>query len=273
MIADYLSKDEIAGYVDALRAKVASGELDEHAAKAAKAIGHDPANGRAAILAALPDAGPGDASSGGDHVNAPFFSRDPAVSLMQSSLEVEARRSDLVRESELHRLKRKIVGVIEHIRHDLMPEKFSTHDPEWITRIGEATLERLAQGNHPFNAHPAEYEIARDDARVVLVGDWGSGLKHARAVAALMAEEVKDGLAAGRPVHVIHLGDVYYSGIAEEVRQRVLADGLWPVTTRAVRAGRPVVVAERQPRHVRRRLGLLRDALARRALHQPAVAR
>ena len=237
MIADYLSKDEIAGYVDALRAKVASGDLDEHAAKAAKAIGQDPDNGRAAILAALPDDGPGAASSGGEHVNAPFFSRDPAVSLMQSSLEVEARKRGLVHESGLHRLERKIVGVVEHIRNDLMPEKFSTKDPEWITRIGEATLERLAHGNHAFNKQPAEYEITRDDARIVLVGDWGSGLKHARAVAALMAQEVADGLAEGRPVHVIHLGDVYYSGLDEEVRQRVLADGLWPVTTEQAKAG------------------------------------
>jgi len=236
VIADYLSRNEIVGYVAALRDKVASGELDGHAAAASKAIGQDPDNARAAILAALPADGAGAASSGGEHVNLPFFSRDPAVSLMQSSLEVEARKHDLVHESQMHRLRRRIVGVLEELK-ELVPEKFSTRDPEWITRIGEATLERLAQGNHPFNAQPAEYEITGDDARIVLVGDWGSGLRHARAVSALMAKEVTDALSAGRSVHVIHLGDVYYSGVAEEVRLRVLADGMWPVTKAQAKAG------------------------------------
>jgi len=236
VIADYLSKEEIAGYVDALRERVRSGDLDEHAAKAAEAIGHDPQNARAAILAALPSAGAGPPSSGGEHVSVPFFSRDPAVSLMQTSLELEARKSGIVHEPEHHRLLRHIAGVLEELKEHL-PEKFSTRDPEWVTRIGEATLRRLMRGNHPFNREPAEYEIDRDDARIVLVGDWGSGLQRARDVAALMAQEVEEALAAGRPAHVIHLGDVYYSGVAEEVRERVLADGMWPVTVDQARAG------------------------------------
>jgi hypothetical protein len=236
VIADYLSRDEIAGYVGALRDKLESGALDEHAAKAAKTIGQDPDNGRAAILAVLPAEGAGAPSSGGEHVNLPFFSRDPAVSLMQSSLEVEARKEGLVHEPELRRLTRRIVGAFEELRERL-PEKFSKHDPAWITRIGEATLERLAQGNHPFNHDPAEYEIADADARIVLVGDWGSGLKHARAVAGIMAEEVADAIDARRSAHVIHLGDVYYSGVAEEVKQRVLAEGMWPVTVAQAKAG------------------------------------
>ena len=43
-----------------------------------------------------------------------------------------------------------------------------------------------------------------------------------------MAEEVADALAHGREAHVIHLGDVYYSGLPSEVQQHVLA--CWPVT-------------------------------------------
>ncbi|MDX6682657.1 MAG: hypothetical protein QOG94_2696 [Solirubrobacteraceae bacterium] len=236
MIADYLSKDEIADYVGALRSTLASGKLDEPAAAAAQAIGHAPDNARAAMLEALPADGAGEPSSGGEHANLPFFSRDPTVSLMQSSLEIEARKSDLVHEPPLHRLTRRIVGVVEELKEHL-PEKFSSRDPEWVTRIGEATLERLSRGNHPFNVEPAEYEIADDDARVVLVGDWGSGLQHARDVAGFMAAEVRDALAAKRSVHVIHLGDVYYSGVAEEVKLRVLADGMWPVTTAQARHG------------------------------------
>lgn len=236
MIADYLSREEISGYVDALRARLRSGQLDEHAARAAAAIGQDPRNGRDAVLAALPDAGAGAPSSGGEHVSAPFFSRDPTVSLMQSSLEIDARRSGLVHEPPRHRLARRIAGVVEEIEQHL-PERFSTRDPEWVTRIAEATLERLSRGNHPFNPVPAQFQIPDADARVVVVGDWGSGLPRARDVARLMAEEVAQALAAGRAAHVIHLGDVYYSGLPEEVQQRVLADGMWPVTVAQARAG------------------------------------
>jgi hypothetical protein len=229
VIADFLGRDEVSKYVGALRERIASGALDEHAGAAASAIGRDPANAQAALLAALPQEGAGEASSGGEHMNLPFFSRDPAVSLMQTSLEIEARKADLVHEVKPGGLRKFFVGVFEELK-EILPERFSTKDPEWVTRIGEATLDRLAKGNHPFNKTPAEYVIDRDDARVVIVGDWGSGLVHAREVAGFMAEEVAEALAAGRPVHVIHLGDIYYSGDPEEIRRRCLADGLWPVT-------------------------------------------
>jgi hypothetical protein len=35
----------------------------------------------------------------------------------------------------------------------------------------------------------------------------------------------------------VHLGDVYYSGVEDEIRRRVLADGMWPVTLEQARAG------------------------------------
>ena len=40
-----------------------------------------------------------------------------------------------------------------------------------------------------------------------------------------------------RSVHVIHLGDVYFAGEAEEYRRHVLADGWWPVTDDQAEAG------------------------------------
>jgi hypothetical protein len=50
-----------------------------------------------------------------------------------------------------------------------------------------------------------------------------------------MAEEVADALDHGREAHVIHLGDVYYSGLPSEIQQHVLA--WWPVTPQQARAG------------------------------------
>ena len=118
----------------------------------------------------------------------------------------------------------------------LHPVPFGPTDIEWVTQIGAAMLDRLAKGNHPFNPQPATHAIA-DDARIVVVGDWGTGVPRAHDVARLMAEDVAEALADGREVHVVHLGDVYYSGLPEEVERHVLAPGLWPVSEGQARAG------------------------------------
>ncbi|MCA1689125.1 MAG: metallophosphoesterase, partial [Actinobacteria bacterium] len=235
MIAEFSDKDEVGRYVDAFRERLMAGALNpESTAAASAAIGAGSTDPGEAILGALPDNNIGPSSSGEEHVSAPFFSRSPAVSLMQTSLEDEARKDNAVKQPAHRGAFAHIVGLVESFVH---PEKFGTHDPDWVTRIGDATLDRLAKGNHAFNPKPAEYEIPTDDARIVVVGDWGSGLPRARAVARFMAEEIADGLSQSRPVHVIHLGDVYYSGDAVEVERRVLAEGMWPVTVEQARAG------------------------------------
>jgi hypothetical protein len=71
---------------------------------------------------------------------------------------------------------------------------------------------------------PREHPLA-DDARIVVVGDWGTGEGLAREVAARMREAI---LGAGeREVHVVHLGDIYYAGTRTEARTRFLDH--WPV--------------------------------------------
>jgi hypothetical protein len=237
VIADFLDRNEVGGYVDAMRGQLKSGKLDHHATAAAQGIGAaptEPASAVQTVLAALPDNNTGASSSGGEDVASPFFSRAPMVSLLQTSLEDEARKSGVVGTPEDRGPFGHIVGVVEKVVHDvesvLHPTKFSTHDPDWVTKIAEATLDRIAKGNHAFNASPAEYEITAPAFRVVVVGDWGSGLPRACQVSKLMAREVADAQGQGVPVHVVHLGDVYYSGDPVEVQRRVLADGMWPVT-------------------------------------------
>ncbi|HKQ50374.1 MAG TPA: metallophosphoesterase [Phycisphaerae bacterium] len=66
-----------------------------------------------------------------------------------------------------------------------------------------------------------------DRVRLVLVGDWGTGLPRAQAVAAQMRIKIDEALAQGVSVHVIHLGDVYYSGWGREYKKRFLP--YWPV--------------------------------------------
>jgi hypothetical protein len=239
MIDEFLDRKEVGGYVAAMKGQLRAGALNDKAPAAAAGIGRgspeqDPATAVQAVLDAMPDDNTGQASSGGDGVAAPFFSRAPLVSLLQTSLEDEARKSGIVRERAPGGLFGHIAGVVETIEHKigsiLHPQKFSTDDPDWVTKIAEATLDRIAKGNHPFNPAPAEHPLTATALRVVIVGDWGSGLPHACMVSELMAKEVTDAQKQGVSVHVVHLGDVYYSGDPVEVQRRVLAPGMWPVS-------------------------------------------
>jgi len=64
-----------------------------------------------------------------------------------------------------------------------------------------------------------------EDARIVVVGDWGTG----EGLAVDVADQMRDAIAAAgdREVHVVHLGDVYYAGTRTEARTRFLDH--WPV--------------------------------------------
>jgi hypothetical protein len=116
----------------------------------------------------------------------------------------------------------------------LHPGNFSPDDPDWVIKIAKSMLGHFLKGTHPFNQQPAAYEIS-DRARLVVVGDWGTGLPRARSVAAYMADAVAEGLDDRRDVHVIHLGDVYYSGLDVEYQRRVLS--YWPVIPAQAEAG------------------------------------
>ena len=106
-----------------------------------------------------------------------------------------------------------------------------------MTKIAGATLDRLAKGNHKFNANPAEHTIA-DDARVVDRRRLGlRAPARASTSPSTWARRSQEALAAGRQAHVVHLGDVYYSGDPREYQRRVLAGGYWPVTKAQFDAG------------------------------------
>jgi hypothetical protein len=209
-------------YVEAVRQQLGSGALAELTAQAAAQIPGqaDPA---AKVSAALPRGAP--PSSGGDQGDAvPYLSRDPVVSLVQSAVEGALHDRGVPADTPEGGWWERVVRLIQGLLH---PGNFSPSDPDWVIKIAESMLVHLAKGNHPFNPRPAEHPIS-DTARLVVVGDWGTGLPRAHAVARYMAEEVTGALAQGRQAHVIHLGDVYYSGLASEVQRHVLA--CWPVT-------------------------------------------
>ena len=232
MIEQAYDRDSVRRYVAAVRGVVGSDQLGEATAAAAQVI---PGEGdpQAKVRAVLPGPGTADVSSGGaEGQMVPYLSREPAVSLVQSAVSGALREQGVVDRTPLDRsLWLTITHTAEALLH---PGTFSPADPDWVIKIARSMLSHLARGNHPFNPRPAEHAIS-DSARLVVVGDWGTGLPRARAVASYMAEEVADALACGREAHVIHLGDVYYSGLPSEIRQHVLA--CWPVTPEQARAG------------------------------------
>jgi len=95
--------------------------------------------------------------------------------------------------------------------------RFFPRDPKWLSVLYQRLRSR-ARGKAPFlqHEHAADFQFdlpAR--CRVALVSDWGTGNGHAIAVARQIAER--------QPDHVIHLGDVYYSGTPREMQKNFLS--------------------------------------------------
>ncbi|MFO0553857.1 MAG: metallophosphoesterase [Polyangiaceae bacterium] len=96
---------------------------------------------------------------------------------------------------------------------------FDTHDPGWVFKF---TAEWLAGRFHkrPF-IEPDEHVAALpNDAAIAILGDWGTGRYGAPECAATITKTTP------RYQALVHLGDVYYAGTANEVRERFLA--FWP---------------------------------------------
>ena len=186
-------------------------------------------------IAALLSGEPGPlASSGGRAAGVPYLSRAPLVSMVQSQLEESLDDVGAPDRGRPATWWSRLVRAAERLLH-IAPGTFTPDDPDWYITIAQGVLERLAAGNAPFNPVPAEYDELADNARLVVVGDWGTGLPRAIDVADLMRQAIDEALGQGRQVHVLHLGDVYYSGFEGEDRKRFL--GPWPVTSQQAAAG------------------------------------
>ena len=81
-------------------------------------------------------------------------------------------------------------------------------------------------GRAAFRANTQGNSLAAD-ARMLLVGDWASGIPGALEVAETMRRDYIAPVLGRREVHVVHLGDVYYAGLAKEYKKHFLRH--WPV--------------------------------------------
>lgn len=170
-----------------------------------------------------------------------FFSRDPLVSLAQSALDryIGDRQLDTIdlSDPDLPQVEARALSPVadrslDGVELAVAPDgrrmfgAFQIADVGWVASAMAMGLRQL-QGRRPFHPTPATPRRISDRARLLLVGDWGTGLRRARAVAGQMRRVLEQGTAAGLDQHVVHLGDVYYSGWDWEYDKRFLAH--WPV--------------------------------------------
>jgi hypothetical protein len=100
-------------------------------------------------------------------------------------------------------------------------------DPRVIGAL-QAKGIRLARRWHRFPAFSGEAAPLDEKAKIILFGDWGSGIPNARAVSwQIWTSHVKPARDAKEQVHVIHLGDGYYAGFSREYPKRFTP--FWPV--------------------------------------------
>ncbi len=153
-----------------------------------------------------------------------YLPRSPAISLLQSTL------TDCLLTRVQHLVKPLPPGNSSFADFILgegdVFHKFGPCDVGWVESVVSKGLALLGSKPKFVDNKVPEVKIA-DDARLVVVGDWGTGLTWAQAVGREMAKHIATAKAENREVHVLHLGDVYYSGWKEEYRSRFLP--FWPV--------------------------------------------
>lgn len=159
--------------------------------------------------------------------NEPFIPRDRKQSQLQSALDEELHT---YREKDLEALptvdpcgREKPANASDRAATETLDGHFGPDDVGWLVTV----LEEIVTSKHAFPTKPPADVPLASDARVLLVGDWATGLSGAQQVGERMRAKVDEARAEGRQVHVIHLGDVYYCGRPYEYVKRMLA--YWPV--------------------------------------------
>jgi hypothetical protein len=94
------------------------------------------------------------------------------------------------------------------------------HDLAWATKALIPWIrQRLKQGRCEWKDAPAPVEALPNKCRMAVLGDWGTGMYGAP----LSAQSIERD---GDFQVLLHLGDVYYTGTADEILTRFLA--YWP---------------------------------------------
>lgn len=165
-------------------------------------------------------------------VDAALFARDADASQMQSILQRYFLDKGLIQQ-------RQAQGAVELVHPisdvsladavalkapDQLFGEMSQTDGGWLACLAAKAYRRFAK-RRPFPNRAAAPRKIGSNARVYLVADWGSGISRATKI----ADRIRSMLEAEKVAeqHVIHLGDVYYSGWPEEYDDHFLRH--WPV--------------------------------------------
>jgi len=170
-----------------------------------------------------------------------YIPRSPEVSNLQAAIEryfLEKRPSDIDTQSSTDRRGTSLQNAGAQIT--LTPWKdydsdrrlggaFEQTDIRWISAWFAEGIRKFRR-KHKFIARPvrqAPITLPDDKLRMIVFGDWGSGIPRAQKVSSRIREELDEGDKKGLQQHVVHLGDVYYAGWQYEYEKRFLKD--WPV--------------------------------------------
>jgi len=136
-----------------------------------------------------------------------YLPRNRAVALLQSAMD----------EYMEQKARKALKGAPVSAKAASFTDQFEPSDPGWIS-VALQKLKLLFTGNARFISHKSTTDFRftlEPQAKIALVADWGTGTPNALAVA--------DQIEAQNPDHVIHLGDVYYSGTKDEIENRFLS--------------------------------------------------
>lgn len=171
-----------------------------------------------------------------------FLSHDPGISALQSALDQyytlrapdrisqqctepqdERRRADQENSDTVMVTDKTLVTPLDDDRRYF--QRFSGTDIRWVACLFAEAKHKFTH-RHPFISTPNSQTLPAR-SRLVVVGDWASGLPRAVHVSQWMRHHLSMGLDSGIAQHAIHLGDTYYSGWPSEYEKRFLPH--WPV--------------------------------------------
>lgn len=167
-----------------------------------------------------------------------YIPRSPELANLQAAIEEYflEQRTDVVEtsDSEDRRGPETPAGSQLTIWHDYLSDRrlfgaFEQTDIGWINALFAKGIRKFRR-KHKFVERPARkgpISFPDERVRMLVVGDWGSGIPRAQSVARHMREKLDDPMIKDWQKHVIHLGDVYYAGWESEYKNRFLK--YWPV--------------------------------------------
>jgi len=104
--------------------------------------------------------------------------------------------------------------------------RLNKRDPRWVLVLKAKAIKRR-RGAAKFPDNSSRSTPVSSQARIVLLGDWGSGVPDA----VKLANEIWNSYLlpdiGKKELHIAHLGDVYYAGLKKEYTRNFLQH--WPV--------------------------------------------